>query len=254
MHFNNTFSIFLAAFFLLINTQVKAQIDTNNDLNVLGVNFTYANQWPEGDLKDRFGSNLEVGIGLDLITKKQSFIIGLTGALQFGNFVKENVLESIQNENGDIVGRDQGTAIVSLRQRGIYVGGHVGKIFALSQINKRSGIRITLGMGLLQHKIRLQDDLQTVNILTGEYAKGFDRLTNGLALQQFIGYQIYSSNRLINFYAGVELIEAFTQSRRSFDFASNSVDTQMRKDLLIGLKIGWTLPLYLQSDPDEIYY
>ncbi len=251
---NKIISLTFAIIFISIPFFSSAQYEKNNELNILGINITYANQWPEGDLKDRFGSNLEIGLGLDLITKKQSFILGLSGSLQFGNEVKENVLSQIENEDGNIIGRDQGAAFVSLKQRGIYVGGHIGKIFPISQENKRSGIRATLGIGLLQHKIRLQDDLETVNIISGEYAKGYDRLTNGLAFQQFIGYQLLSKNRLVNFYAGVELIESFTKSRRSYDFASMSVDETKRNDLLIGLKIGWTLPLYLKLNPDEIYY
>lgn len=254
MAFNNIFPSFCSLLFLLFTQNLYAQIEKNNELNVLGINISYGNQWPEGDMKDRFGNNLEIGLGMDLITKKHSFILGLGGGFQFGNVVHENVLESIENDDGNIVGRDQGAALVTLKQRGIYLGAHVGKIFPLSEFNKRSGIRVTLGVGLLQHKIRLQDDLETVNIVSGDYAKGFDRLTNGLAIQQFLGYQILSANRLVNFYAGVEVIKAFTKSRRSYDFASRSVDETMRNDILLGLKIGWTLPLYLKLDPDEIYY
>ncbi len=239
---------------LFSGLSLKAQLQENNKLNILAINITYASQWPAVDMKDRFGNNLEIGLGLDYITKEKNYIFGITGNFHFGNKVNENTLESIENDDGNIVGVDQAAAIVSLKQRGLYAGLHIGKIFQISGSNARSGLRVTIGAGLLQHKIRLQDDLQTVNLLKGDYRKGFDRLSNGLAFHQFIGYELFSNNRLLNFLIGVECYEAFTKSRRSYDYGSMSVDTKERFDILFGVKAGWILPLYLNFDPDEIYY
>lgn len=242
------------AFFILFAIEMNAQFKSDNKLNILGINITYASQWPGADMKERFGNNLEIGLGVDYITKEKNFIFGITGNFHFGNIVKENTVASIENANGNIVGIDQGAAFVSLKQRGLYAGLLIGKLFKISDSKTRSGLRFTLGGGLLQHKIRLQDDLETVNLLKGDYKKGFDRLSNGFALHQFVGYQLFSNNRLLNFMIGVEVYEAFTQSRRSYDFDSMSVDTTERLDILFGIKAGWILPLYLNFDPDEIYY
>ena len=238
----------------LLGFNANGQLKENSKLNILAINITYATQWPGADLAERFGQNLEIGLGLDYITKNTNFIIGITGNFHFGNNVFENTIRSITNEDGNIVGNDQAAAIVSLKQRGVYGGLLAGKLFNLQGSKSRSGLRVTLGGGILQHKIRLQDDLETVNLLKGENKKGFDRLTNGFALHQFVGYELFSNNRLLNFMVGVEIYEAFTKSRRSFDVATMSVDTRERLDILFGIKVGWILPLYLNFNPDEIYY
>jgi len=244
----------LLTIILLSITNLEAQLQKDNKLNILAINITYASQWPAADMSDRFGNNLEIGLGLDYITKEKNYILGITGNFHFGNKVFENPLTSIENQNGNIVGIDQGAAFVSLKQRGLYAGVLIGKIFKLPGSNARSGLRVTIGSGLLQHKIRLQDDLETVNLIKGDYKKGFDKLSNGLAFHQFIGYELFSNNRLLNFMIGVESYQAFTKSRRSFDFATMSVDNTERLDILFGIKAGWILPLYLNFDPDEIYY
>jgi hypothetical protein len=110
-------------------------------------------------------------------------------------------------------------------------------------------------MGLFQHKIRIQDDPQVVvSSLAGDYKKGYDRLTNGLAITEFIGYQHFAKNRLINFYAGIELTQGFTQNRRDYNFDTFERDDAKRFDGLVGFKLGWVLPFYLSDNPDEIFY
>jgi hypothetical protein len=90
--------------------------------------------------------------------------------------------------------------------------------------------------------------------LTGNYKKGYDRLTNGLAINEFIGYQMLSTNKRVNFYFGFEFTQGFTQSRRDFDFDTRSADTQKRFDSLMGIRAGWILPFYVGKGAAEIYY
>jgi len=59
---------------------------------------------------------------------------------------------------------------------------------------------------------------------------------------------------LVNFYVGFEFNQAFTQSRRSFDYDRMAVDTLKRVDLLSGVRVGWILPFYIFDDPEEIFY
>jgi hypothetical protein len=121
----------------------------------------------------------------------------------------------------------------------------VGKIFPLGKENRRSGILMRLGGGLLQHRIRIQKDpARRAPIVEEEYQKGFDRLSNGPYLHQFIGYQYLSTDRGLNFYVGLEGYQAFTQSRRSFDLASQMQDSRNRFDQTWSIKVGWILPFY----------
>lgn len=232
-----------------------SQDERENLGNLIALNFQFGAGIPGGDLSDRFGTTLSAGAGIDFITEKKNFILGLKGDFHFGNRVNDNILGGLAPE-GFIFGNAFASANELRRaQRGFYLGGHIGKIFPLSSVNTRSGLRVTLGAGLLQHKIRLQQDpANFVNQIAGDYAKGYDRLSNGLALRQFIGYQLLGNDKLVNFTVGIEFIQGFTQNRRSFNFDEMRADTDKRVDLLFGLKVGWTLPFYVGESTGEIYY
>ena len=109
--------------------------------------------------------------------------------------------------------------------------------------------------GVLQHKIRIEDRTGGLPQLVGDYKKGYDRMTNGLALTEFIGYQHFSNDGRINFYVGFEFTQGFTKNRRSWDFLTQQRMDNNRLDLLNGLRIGWTLPILGDSyDADDIFY
>jgi len=129
----------------------------------------------------------------------------------------------------------------------------VGKIIAFKKPNVNSGIYIALGLGSLQHKIKIDVDKGTVPYLNEEYQKGYDRLTNGFAISQFIGYRFFGHYKLLNFFAGVELVEAFTQNRRAWNFDTNSSETGSRTDIMLGLKAGMVIPVY-RKQTDKYYY
>lgn len=240
--------------FMLLYTSVCAQSGKGNDGRVLLLNFNYASQLPAGDLSDRFGANLYLGSGLEIITAKKNYIFGIDGGVIFGNNVKEDVIATLRNSDGFIVAGLNGPVNVALRERGLYLGALVGKIFPTSKKNKRAGIRTTMGLGFLQHKVRIQDDSESAPQVNDTYSKGYDRLTNGLALQEFVGYQLLSNNRRINFIIGLEFTQAFTKSRRSYNFDTMSANDDARLDLLFGLRVGWTLPFYIGEKGEDIYY
>lgn len=218
------------------------------------VNFEFGYNVSSGDYSKRFGNNLGVGGGVDYITKK-NLIFGINSTYYFSNNVKEDVLSEIRNDDGFLIGNNKIHANVALRQRALYIGGSIGKIFSFNKINKRSGVRASLGAGYFQHKIRIQEDPNSfVPIVAGDYKKGWDRLSSGLGLRQFIGYQHLSLDGLINFYIGVEMIQGFTQNQRAQDFKLMTKLDENRLDLLFGLKAGWTLPFTVGINPDQIYY
>ncbi|MFK7931964.1 MAG: hypothetical protein AB8G22_00560 [Saprospiraceae bacterium] len=241
-------------FVLLLSFTCSTIAWGQTDGKALLFNMDYAAANPTGDLSDRFGFHSEVGIGVDLLTAKSGWIIGLTGNIMYGTNVKEDVLATLRTDSGFIIGNDRDPASIQLRERGWYLGGHLGKIFSFTD-NKKSGIRITVGSGLLQHKIRIQDDPERpVAALSGDYKAGYDRLTNGIAFREFIGYQYLSTNQRINFRVGVELTQGFTQNRRNFNFDTREVDDRNRTDIILGFKLGWTLPFYLDATQQEIFY
>ena len=199
----------------------------------------------------RFGVDQSLGGGLERISEN-NFILGVEGHYFFSQKVKEDPLAGLRTPEGDIIGIDQGIASLVLRQRGFYIGANMGKLITFNE-QKRSGLRVTVGAGWLQHKIRLQDDAQTVPLVSGNYVKGYDRLTGGLAFNEFIGWQKLSASRRVNWYIGLEMGQGLTQSQRDYDFATQQKLTGRRLDLRFGIRAGWILPFY-QNKPEDIYY
>lgn len=236
---------------LVLPTVLLAQ---RNKEASIQAHFSYGFQLPFGDLEEDFGNSNELNVGVDFLTSS-NFIFGLDGSFFFGQTVKTDVLAPLRTAEGLIVGNDRNIAAIELRQRGFYVGGHIGKLFALSSSNPKSGIRATLGLGLLQHKIRIQDDPQrVVPQLTGDYKKGYDRLTNGLAIRPFLGYQHINPTTGFDFTAGITPIFGFTQNRRAINFDLGEGDDTQRLDILLGIKLAWTLNFSINSDASEIIY
>lgn len=234
--------------------QYLSQGQRNNDGHVVLLDFQFGPSWPSGDLADRFGNNSTIGLGGDFLTKS-NWILGLNSNFHFGTNVKTDVLAHLRDSEGLIYSDDSGITDVKLRQRGLFIGGHIGRLFAISQTHKRSGIRLTVGGGFFQHKIRIQDEPNVyVSMLSKEYKKGYDRYTNGFALTEFIGYQFLSQSRMVNFMLGLELTQGFTQNRRSFNFDTREQETAKRLDLLTTLKFGWIIPMYIGENADEIQY
>ena len=252
---SRTFSIL---FFLIGTSCIFAQSQRKNTYTAVVTNITYGIHTPAGDLADRFGNNFSIGGGFDVLTERHNWIVGIKGNNLFGNTVKEDVIASLRDADGFILGNNrdgQGDyAIVALRERGFYAGGHIGKLWGISKKNSRSGIRVTVGVGLLQHKVRIQDESGTAQSLAGAYIKGYDQLSNGLALEQFIGYQHLSTTRGFNFFAGFEFTEAFTQNRRAVNFAIKERDTTQRRDILVGFRIGWSIPIYIGERGEDLRY
>ncbi len=218
------------------------------------LDISYAYQVPAGDLADRFGHSFSLGLGLDHITAESNWLIGLSGNFTFGNSVKEDVLSNLRSPEGYIYGNNQGVADIGLGQRGWFLGLRGGKLVSLGAKNPRSGLRLTLGAGFWEHRVRIREDPSSVvPQVTGSYLKGYDRLSSGMALQQFAGYQHMSKDGRINFYFGVELTEGFTRERRGIGYNTGNDLSGSRLDLNIGFRLGWILPFFMGGG-EEIFY
>lgn len=212
------------------------------------IQISYAFQVPGGDLADRFGVNSNAGIDF-LYKTKSNWLFGASGNVIFGNTIKEGFfLDSIAAANGTIIGQSGDIANINLLQRGFHFQAKVGKIFPVFGPNKNSGIMVTFGAGYLRHRIRIEDSSNSTPNLEDEYEKGYDRLSTGFALSQFIGYIHLGNNKRTNFYFGFDFTQGWTKNRRGFNFDTRQADTELKNDFLYGIKVGWILPIYTKSD------
>lgn len=217
------------------------------------ISFTYGYQIPGGDMATRFGANSNVGLSFHIKTRKNIFY-GVEGGYLFGTNVSEfGLMSNLLTSADEVLSNSGEVSEVLIQQRGWIFTLNGGKLFPIRKSNVNSGILVKGGLGYMQHKIRLETQLHIVTQLEDEYAKGYDRLTSGMVMSQFVGYYHMSSSRLTNFYAGFEAYQGLTRGRRSWNFDTQMRDDALRTDLLFGLRAGWVIHIYKRTGRDFYY-
>jgi hypothetical protein len=156
-----------------------------------------------------------------------------------------NVYEFI-DKNGTRVG-------VPVYERGYAVGIQVGKIFNLSKKSVDNGLCLLTSVGFVQHKLNIFDQNKAVDQIRDDFLKGYDRLTNGLYAEQYVGYIYFSKNGLINVTLGVDALFGFTQGRRDYLYDVSRPDTKQRLDMLYGIRGGIMIPIFKRKSEDILF-
>ena len=244
---------FLVIFLFIIQIG-SAQIDSAIAIPIVGIHFS--GQLPAFDMAKRFGPNLSAG-GMFMYKTKRNWVFGFESSYMFGKTVKEDVLKQLKVDVGNnqyaVIDNEGFPADIRVTERGLTGTIFAGRVFKFLSNNPNSGLMVNVGLGYLQHKINLYDSQQKNASINGTLKYGYDRLSNGIAVTQFVGYLFLSENRLLNFYFGMEATQAFTKSVRKFNYDTALPDTKQRLDGLFGLRFGWILPLY-KKKPNDFYY
>lgn len=240
---------------VLYSQDVNAQNYNVKDsiLKVSSIQVQYSHYIPGGDMKVRFGNNSMVGVGFLKKTKNNYFWGAEINYLYGGDVKEKNVLDSLRTIRGQIISKEGGYGDVRMFERGFSTHVKAGKLFPVFGSNKNSGIIVLLGVGFLEHKMHIEVIDANVKALEGDKRKGYDRLTNGLSLSQFVGYWYMSNNRRLNAYVGFDFHQAFTENRRDWDFHAQRKLDEKRVDQLSGIKVGIVLPLYKRM-PKDYYF
>jgi len=247
-------SLFLSLFFLFTYIDATAQNGQPKPIDgpILNGGISYGYNFPLSDLKERYGTSLQFSIFGDYITPSNLIIRGEFTNL-FGDKVNEDVLQGFKTREGYILGDDGLSTDVFLRFRGLLLTGQVGKLIPFNKEKSRSGLKVLIGGGILQHNIRFLDDNNSVPQIRGELRKGYDRLTRGFVLKEDLYYTHLSSNRRLNFEVGLSCFQGFTSEVRAINFDTGLATIQSRLDVGVALKLAWILPFYLNS-AETIYY
>ncbi len=215
----------------------------------------YSAGFPQLDLKERMGFTSIINSRFEIKFRSQ-WIVGAHYNFMFGRSIKDSgMIKELLTSSGGIINSNGEFGTYEMLQRGHHAGVYIGRLFPYFSPNLNSGIVATIGAGIFTHKINFNNISGDLVQLNGEYKKGYDRYTAGFSLTEFIGYQYLSNNRLLNFYGGIELTQAFTKIRRGYqvDYSLDDPRFGERKDFLISIQIGWILPLY-RRPPKEFYY
>lgn len=207
------------------------------------------------DLNDRFGYLNNIGAKTEYLSRK-NWYYRLSGNYHFGTQVNEDVLSNLRTSTGNIIGNDKRFADIFMRGRLWHVTFGFGKLFPFTARGK-TGILVNAGVGFISHKVRVQDDSQSVPQVLDFNLPGYDRLTAGLVTQQQIG--IYSNEAArgvgVKYYLLMELNQGFTEGLRTFNYSTNTSEKgQRRFDLLPCFKAGILLPIGVYEPGKEYFY
>ncbi len=251
--------IFLTSIFLLSTALLFAQQDAMKEpVSTAIIAGTYSYQFPVGDMAKRYGGNSAVG-PVFLWKTRTNWLIGADFNFMFSKNVKniDSITKFVTTSTGDAISNAGLAFDVApfFNERGFTANLKVGKLIPAFGFNPNTGILLMGSAGLMYHWTKIQFDINDYKIppLIDDYAKGYDRLSMGPTLSQFVGFFYMGDSRMVNFYGGFEFTEAWTKSIRDFDFALQKKDNKVYFDFLIGIKVGWMFPLYGKK-PKEYYY
>lgn len=218
---------------------------------VLGVNGGL--DFPAADMAKRFGHSYRLG-GSVLYKTTSNWMFGPKFDFILGGRVKQDSLMiNIRDADGLFLNQDGQRIKAQIFERGYLAGIQVGRIFNTSKKNSDAGVLVMTSAGFMQHKINIFDQDQTIPQLRKEYRKGYDRLSNGWFVEQYIGYNYFASSGAINFHIGLDIAAGFTQGRRDFLYDVMRKDDQSRIDILFGLRGGWYIPIFKRKS-EEFYF
>ncbi len=241
-------------FFIIQNTFSQTKTDTTN---LFMINIAYSLQLPGGDLSKSFGINSAIGAGTMYKTKNNWLFYGFWD-YKFGNQLTDestSIFDNIKTSSGQIINQDGEYGIIHLSERGFATSVNIGKIIPLKfESNNYSGLLFYAGPYFLQHKIYIENDGNNIPEVINDYRKGYDRLTNGFGVNEFVGYIHNSNSQIFNFFAGFEFSQSFTKNRRSFDFHLRTRDVSKHTDYLFSFKIGFNILLNKRKTNNYYYF
>ena len=219
---------------------------------LLGANGNF--DFAAGDMANRFGNNYRIGPSLQYKTLK-NWIFGVKMDFINGDKVKNRsaLFSGISDASGYFFNQDGQRIGINVYERGYMAGLEFGYVYNTSKRVGDQGIMLLTGIGFMQHKILIQDKSESIFPLRGDYRKGYDHLTNGLYVEQYLGYLFMSHNGLVNFHAGLDIALGFTQGRRDFNFDTHTSGNDHRTDILVGIRGGWYLPFFKRKS-EELFF
>jgi hypothetical protein len=207
---------------------------------------------PGGDMAKRFGTSYRVGPSVWYKTK-DNWIFGAKFDFINGSNIRQDSLMINIFRDGGLLNQSGVRTDVRVYERGYATGLQAGRIFNISKRSQAHGFLALTTLGFMQHKIKIFDRDKEITHIKGDYNKGYDRLSNGIMIDQFLGYNYFSKDGYLNFYIGFDIMAGFTRGRRDYLYDVMRPDTENRVDLLYGLRGGLHIPIFKRKS-EEIYF
>ena len=164
----------------------------------------------------------------------------------WGNKVSyNNLFGDMLGPSGELLDQNGYPTIIRYYMRGNSTTATIGKLIG-GKANKPGKFEIAIGAGFMQHYVKMQFDAGKTPQLEGAYAKGYDRLTNGLQLVQHFRWH-YLNPETISLFVGLDVSQGFTQNRRNWNYGDYGPDKRTRFDFYSGLSAGIIIPMGLKT-------
>jgi hypothetical protein len=255
--------IFRLSFFILFLTNALMAQDQSSapaeesdlkDYNALLIAPAFTASYTLGPLGERFGFMGNVGLNLGY-NFRRNWQIGVEGCFLFTNQVKEvNLLNSIATSTGSFISLNGELVTVKLQGRG-YIGRFFfGKTIPIKKEKPGNGIMLQSSLGVVAHQILINVREDVLPQLNKTYRKGYDRLGVGPVFSQFIGYTMLEKKKFFNFYAGFQAEIFLSRGMRPVDFDTGRKNNVWILGFLPGFKIGYYIPVFLNTGKNDFYY
>ncbi|MFN8310441.1 MAG: hypothetical protein U0T73_10805 [Chitinophagales bacterium] len=213
----------------------------------------YDADFPVGVLRNRYGFISNIGAQL-AYRMRANWMIGAEGGFLYSAKTKEDPAAFVSTYEGPHITTNGDLTDIHPSLNGFSIFGFAGKILPFHKDrNPGTGILIKIGLGYLQHKIYYNINPQSLPQFDKNYRTGYDRLTGGAAVSVFAGIIRLERHKYLNLYFGPQFDLGFTQNMRSWDFAEKRKLDEKRVDMMIGIKLGWMVPVFLNKDNEEYY-
>ena len=246
--------ILIVAVLVCVVSGNNAQTIADTSMNLHMTSFHLSGHLPAGDIGQRYGASLGVGGSYMFKTSKDWIVMADLTFITGNTYKADSIFDNLRDEYGDFISIYGEISEHKFYERGFYAGGGIGRLFPIFGPNPNSGLICMVTGGLLQYKTLIHQDGSDIPSIVDEYALGYDRLTNGFAMSEFIGYLHLDSSDPVNFYVGVEFTQAWTRNRRDWDFYLNGPELGLRHDYLFGIRFGWIFPINKKATNTYYFY
>src|ERR1035437_1090181 len=142
-------------FIFILSSKLIAQVNVkDSSIYTPMLGFSYGYYLPRGDMAKRFGNNSSVNLNIDFKTIHY-WTLGMNGSYFFGSNIKVGLFDSIASPGGYIINKGGEFSDIRLWERGFTISGTLGRMIPFTKPNPNSGIMINIGLGFMQHKIRI---------------------------------------------------------------------------------------------------
>ena len=216
--------------------------------------FDYTAQFPFGHVAQRFGFDNLFCAQLLYKTNK-NWLVGGNGGFIYGTNSKQNyVFSGIANSTGQFITQYNDLTQIRPEEHGFNVQFTFGKIVPLVEKFPDAGLLFMGGFGVVSDKIAVSIKAMELPQLSPEYRKGYDRMCAGPVASVFLGGTYMGRKKFLSGYAGFEADLSYTINQRPYDFYSMGKLKDQGVDLFLGVKVGWIIPIFLQTSEKEFFY